>query len=62
MTVTNLPNIVDKLNEVQHMKEFIYEMQPNNTLHFLDAMLNRSNNSLKHTVNIPKKYFTFLIY
>lgn len=48
---TTLPDLVDKLNKVKQMIESIYEIERNNTLHFLDIMLHHNDNSPKLSVH-----------
>lgn len=50
---TTLPDLVDKLNKVKQMIESIYEIERNNTLHFLDIMLHHNDNSPK--LNVHRK-------
>lgn len=47
----DLHDLVDKLDKIENSVEFTYEMLENNTLPFLDMMLNCVDNSLKLSVH-----------
>ena len=48
--VHNIPSIVQKLNHVEPIINFTYELEKNNSLLFLDILLINSNNKLKFKV------------